>query len=165
MSGKQLTLATVVAALVLATSGSWTGAAAQSAAEPGVNYADSPKTRVWLRVDRSLNMIAVFELPWSVAPHRCSNRKGYSSMLFTGYENGDSIDIAPEGTFRETVVDRYRDRGSRFHERQIIAGTITDESAFGTIRGRVKIVKPNGLVVRCTLGRRPGESPTSSQPA
>ena len=151
MSGKRLILAMVVVAGI-ATFGSSAGAAAQSPAEPGVNYAGDPEERGWLRLAPSRDSIVILDLGWGAPAHRCSNRKGYSSWLFTGSAFGEPIEITPEGTFRTTVVDRYADRGSRYHERQIVAGTITDESAFGTIRGRVKIVRPSGLVVRCTFG-------------
>jgi hypothetical protein len=43
-------------------------------------------------------------------------------------------------------------RRTRYEETQLVTGTITDRRAAGRIRGRVKYVRPNGRVVRCTFG-------------
>ena len=107
---------------------------------------------MWLRLDPSRLVIAALEVPWAVARERCSNRKGYFSALVAGYENGTPIEIDSRGQFSRKVVDRYRMRGTRYEETQLVTGTVTDARAAGRIRGRVKYVRPNGRVVRCTFG-------------
>jgi hypothetical protein len=72
--------------------------------------------------------------------------------LYAGYEELSPIRVSRAGTFRREVVDRYRSDGKRYEERQIVDGTITGDVVTGSIRGRVKIVKPNGQVVRCSFG-------------
>jgi hypothetical protein len=141
--------------LVLAAFGTASSAVAQDPQEPGagVTYGGlKALDPVWLRLDPSRSVIAALEVPWAIARERCSNRKGYFSTLLAGYENGTPISVSSRGTFTRAVVDRYRMGGTRYEEKQLVTGTITDQRAAGRIRGRVKYVRPNGRVVRCTFG-------------
>jgi len=141
--------------LVLAGFGTVSSAVAQVPQEQGAGLTYGGLKAldpVWLRLDPSRSVIAALEVPWAVARERCSNRKGYFSTLVAGYENGTPIEIDSRGKFSRKVVDRYRMRGTRYEETQLVTGTITDRRAAGRIRGRVKYVRPNGRVVRCTFG-------------
>jgi hypothetical protein len=141
--------------LVLAAFGTASGAVAQAPQEPGAGLTYGGLKGldpVWLRLDPSRSVIASLEVPWTIARERCSNRKGYFSTLVAGYEYGTRISVSSRGTFTRRVVDRYRDAGTRYEETQLLTGTITDQRAAGRIRGRVKYVRPNGRVVRCTFG-------------
>jgi hypothetical protein len=161
MDGKRLVSVSAVG-LVVAGLGTVSGSVAQTPQEqePGVTYGGMKALEpVWLRVDSSSSVIAWLEIPWAVSRERCSNRKGYFSILLAGYQNGTPISISGRGRFTRTVVDRYRDRGTRYEETQRVTGTITDQRAAGRIRGRVKYVRPNGRVVRCTFGPQSWNAP------
>ena len=41
-------------------------------------------------------------------------------------QNGTPIEIDSRGKFSRKVVDRYRMRGTRYEETQLVTGTITD---------------------------------------
>ena len=103
-------------------------------------------------MDASRNVILNFELPWAASGKRCSDRKAYSTALYTGAEYQQAISIRPDGRFAKTVVDRYRFEGTRYVETQIVKGTLTDAKVSGTIEGKSVRTKPNGRVVRCTFG-------------
>jgi hypothetical protein len=87
-----------------------------------------------------------------VAAQRCSNRKTYSSALYAGFEEFTPIAVSEAGKFNRTIVDRYTDEGSRYAEHQAVQSTITGDVATGSISGRVRIVQPDGQVVRCNFG-------------
>ena len=120
---------------------------------PGTTYGGVRNFEsVWIRLDESRNVILDMEIPWDAAGNRCSNRKGYSSALYTGAEYSHAIVIRPGGAFATTVVDRYRQNGIRFVETQIVKGTLRDSSMSGTIQGKAERTLPGGQVVRCTFG-------------
>jgi hypothetical protein len=83
---------------------------------------------------------------------RCSDKRSYTSVFFAGAEYQQTIVIRSDGTFTKTVVDRYRDAGTRYLETQTVKATLTDDNVTGTIAGNTKRTKPNGQVVRCTFG-------------
>jgi hypothetical protein len=60
--------------------------------------------------------------------------------------------VDQDGKFRATQVYRYREAGSRYTEVQVVSGAIRGSVAAGSIRGRVKIIKAGGQVVRCSFG-------------
>jgi hypothetical protein len=141
--------------LVLAAFGTASSAVAQAPQEPGAGLTYGGLKAldpVWLRLDPSRSGIASLEIPWAIARERCSNRKGYFSTLVAGYEWETPIPLNSRGKFDRKFIDRYRSGGTRYEETQRVTGTITDQRAAGRIRGRVKYVRPNGRVVRCTFG-------------
>lgn len=153
MNGKRLALVALAAAVAVAVVGGSSSSTGQTQDPPGRSYGglkdDYP---AWLRLDPGRRAIAALQLDWAVAPERCSNRKTYSSVLYAGYEHFDPIAVDQEGRFRKTQTYRYREAGSRYEEVQVVSGTITGDVATGSIGGRVKIIKPNGQVVRCNFG-------------
>lgn len=155
MFGKRLALGALVAILGVAAFGGFNNSSGQSSPtqDPGVTYGGVRNVEsVWLRLDASRHVILAVEVPWDAAGRRCSDKKGYSSRLFTGAEYSAAIVIRADGTFAKTVVDRYRDQGTRYVETQTLKGTLTDARVTGTIEGKVQRTKPNGQVVRCTFG-------------
>jgi hypothetical protein len=157
MYGKRLALGASVVALVVAASGALSNSAGQSQQPaPGLTYGGTRALdTVWLRLDPSRDWIAAFELPWEIAPRRCTNDpNGYFSVLYGGFHYHEPIGVSAQGKFAKTVVDRYRDRGIRYEEHQSVTGTITDEAVSGTIRTRTIATKPNGRVARCNSLRQ-----------
>jgi|SRR5215207_3740980 len=153
MFGKRLALGALVGGFGLAAFGGLSSSSGQEAEAPGVSYGGVRDfAEVWLRLDASRNVILNLELPWAASGKRCSDKKPYSSTLFTGAEYQEAIVIRPDGTFARTVVDRYRLQGTRYVETQTVKGTLTDARVAGTIAGNVKRTKPNGRVVRCSFG-------------
>jgi hypothetical protein len=150
----RLALGALVVALVVGVSGALTSSSGQLPQQPtsGLTYGgEKAFDTVWLRLHPSREVIAAVEIPWEIAPDRCKNdRNGYYSTLFAGFHYDFPIDVTPEGKFKKTVVDRYRDQGVRYEERQTVTGTITAERASGTIRAVGITTKPNGRVGRCT---------------
>jgi hypothetical protein len=154
MSPIRTGLTASVLSLTLAVSGSLGSAAAQSpGAATGNAYGGLRGLQsAWLRVSPSRSLILALELPFPVARERCSNNRGYFGWVLTGVENFEPIYIRRNGTFNGTAKSRYTDLGSRFEERAVVRGTITPARASGTVQGTVRIVRPSGLVVRCTFG-------------
>lgn len=153
-SSRRLGVGGLVIVLVLGASGALSNSFAQSTPQqaPGLTYGGSRAlSDVWLRLHPSRTVIAALEIPWEIAATRCKNdRNGYFSTLYAGFENDYPISVNPQGKFRKTVVDRYRDRGIRYEEHQTVTGTITDKRASGTIRARTIATRPNGRVARCS---------------
>jgi hypothetical protein len=153
MVGKRLALGVLVGSLGTAAFGGLSSSSGQEAKVPGVSYGGvRDGAEVWLRLDASRNVILNFELPWAASGNRCSDKKPYTSALYTGAEYQEAIVIRRDGTFARTVVDRYRSEGTRYIETQTVKGTLSDARVGGTIAGNVKRTKPNGRVVRCTFG-------------
>ncbi len=153
MTGKRLALAALLAALLVVASGGQTNSTGQSPGAPGVTYGGvKDQYSAWLRLDPGRRAIASIQMDWAIRPDRCSNNKTYSSVLYGGYEEVNPISVGPDGKFKRTIVSRYRFEGSRHEEHEEIMGTITGDVATGSISGRVKVVKPNGQVVRCDFG-------------
>jgi hypothetical protein len=153
MNGKRLVLVALAAALIVAAAGGAGSSTGQTQDQPGLTYGGlKDRYAAWLRLDPGRAAIAAMQMDWAIAPERCSNRKTYGSALYAGYEEFDPISVSPAGKFKKTVVDRYTERGSRYEERQSVEGTIGGDVATGSISGRVRIVKPNGRVVRCDFG-------------
>jgi hypothetical protein len=153
MYGKRLALAALAAALLVAALGATSSSAAQSERSPGRGYAGLKDFEpVWLRLDPSRGFISALEIPWGVDPARCTRRIWHRSTLFAGSVYSGAIHLTADGTFRKTVVDRYSDAGSRYVERQTVAGRIDGHVARGSISGRLRIRRPSGQVVRCTFG-------------
>jgi hypothetical protein len=154
MYRKRLGVGALVIALVLGVFGAVSSSSGQSTPQqaPGLTYGGTKAfSTVWLRLHPSRTVLAALEIPWEIAPTRCKNdRNGYFSTLYAGFENGHPIDVNPQGKFRKTLVDRYRDRGIRYEEHQTVTGTITDERASGTIRASTIATSPNGRVARCS---------------
>jgi hypothetical protein len=121
-------------------------------AEPGVVYGGERfGVPAWVTLTASRRYIDSLTLPWAINRKRCSDNKGYFSMLFI--ESRDTVvRVGADGTFRNTTVDDYRDLGTHFVETQTVKGTVTDARVFGTIEGKVKRTKASGRVVRCTFG-------------
>jgi hypothetical protein len=150
MTGKQLTLAAVMAGLGLALIGGLSNSTGQTQGNAGISYGGlKDQFPAWLRLDPGRRAIAALQIDWAIAPERCSNRKAYSDTVYAGYEEQRPISVAQDGTFTKTVVDRFRERGTRYEETQAVSGTIADDVVTGSITSRVRIVKPSGLVVRC----------------
>jgi hypothetical protein len=153
MNGKRLALVAFAAGLIIAVTGGPSNSTGQTQDGPGITYGGTKDIEsAWLRLDSGRRAIAAIEMQWAVASERCSNRKTYFSALYAGYEWQDPIIVSQAGKFRKTVIDRYRDRGSRYEEHQVVSGTIDGPVARGSISGRVRVVKPNGQVVRCNFG-------------
>jgi hypothetical protein len=158
MFGKRLAVGLLVGSLGLAAFGGLSNSSGQLAQTaqteaPGVSYGGVRDfDEVWLRLDASRNVILSFELPWAASGKRCSDKKAYTSTLFTGAEYQQAIAIRRDGTFARTVVDRYRFEGTGYVETQIVKGTLTDAKVSGTIEGKSVRTKSNGRVVRCTFG-------------
>jgi hypothetical protein len=155
MAGKRLAAGVLVGSLGMAVFGGLSNSSAQPAQTqaPGVTYGGLRDfDEVWLRLDESRNVILNLEVPWAASGKRCSDKKPYSSTLFTGAEFQEPVTIRADGTFARTVVDRYRFEGTRFVETQTVKGTLTDAKVTGTIAGNVKRTKRGGRVVRCTFG-------------
>jgi hypothetical protein len=145
----------LVVTLAVATFGGLNKSSGQSSdpAEPGVTYGGVRDFEwVWLRLDASRHVVLALEVPWAASGRRCSDKKSYTSVLYAGAEYQQTIAIRSDGTFTKTVVDRYRDAGTRYLETQTVKGTLTDEKVTGTVEGHSKRTKPNGRVVRCTFG-------------
>jgi hypothetical protein len=64
-------------------------------------------------------------------------------------EERNPISVGQDGAFKKTV-DRFQDGGSRYEETQVVSGKIADDVVTESITSQVRIVKPSGLVVRCT---------------
>ena len=153
MTGKRLGLATVMAAMGLAMVGGLSDSIGQTPDTPGLTYGGlKDQYPAWLRLAPGRSAIAAIHIEWSVAPKRCSNHKGYSSVLYGGFENFAGISVSTAGVFKRTIVDKYRDQGDRYEERMTVSGTIGDKVATGSISGGVRIVKHTGRTVRCTFG-------------
>jgi hypothetical protein len=155
MFGKRLALAALVTALGVAGFGGFNNSSGQSSQtdEPGVTYGGVRDFEwVWLRLDPSRRVVLALEVPWAASGRRCSNGKAYSNLMWAGAEYQQTISIKSDGTFAKTVVERYRDSGTRYVETQTVKGTLTDDRVTGTIAGNSKRTLPNGRVVRCTFG-------------
>jgi hypothetical protein len=151
MFGRRLALVVLPVALVGAVAGGPTDSTGQTQDTPGITYGGlKDQYGAWLRLDPGRRAIAALQVDWAIAPERCSNRKAYSSVLYAGYEERRPISVDRDGAFTKTVVDRFRDRGGRYEETQAVTGKIAEHVATGSITSRVRIVKPSGLVVRCT---------------
>jgi hypothetical protein len=108
---------------------------------------------VWVRFDASRHVVLALEVPWAASGRRCSDGRGYANVLYAGSEfNAQTISVRPDGTFTKTVVDRYRDAGTRYLETQTVKAKVTDDAVTGTVQGNSKRTKPNGRVVRCSFG-------------
>jgi hypothetical protein len=153
MSGKRLALGALLTAVVVVVSGAVSNSVGQPAQQqaPGVTYGGSRALdTAWLRLDRSRRLIVAIELPWEIAQKRCNNDpNGYFSVFLSGLFYQEPIVVSSQGRFSKTVVDRYRDRGIRYVEHQVVTGTIGDEAASGTIRAHTTATRPNGQVARC----------------
>lgn len=153
MTGKRLILAAVMAALGLAVIGGLSNSTGQTADQPGLTYGGlKDQYPAWLRLAPGRSEVAALHIEWAVAPKRCSNHRGYESVLYAGFENFARVSVTADGRFNKTVVDKYRDQGSRYEEHMTVSGTIGNEAATGLIRGTVSIKKRTGRVVRCTFG-------------
>jgi hypothetical protein len=153
MSATRLALLGGAAALVAAVAVSPGNSTGQTQDTPGLTYGGTKdRYAAWLRLDPGRRAIAAMQMDWAVAPERCSNGKTYSSTMYAGYVEFVPISVSQAGNFKKTVVDRFTDQGSRYEEHQAVNGTITGGVATGSLSGRVKIVKPNGKVVRCNFG-------------
>jgi hypothetical protein len=156
MFGKRLAVGVLVATFGVAGLGVFSNSYGQSSetAEPGVTYGGVRDFEwVWLRLDASRHVVLALEVPWAASGRRCSDGRSYANVLWAGAEfNSQTISIRSDGTFKKTVVDRYRDAGTRYVEAQTVKGTLTDDRVTGTIEGNSKRTKPNGKVVRCTFG-------------
>ena len=155
MALKRLGIAALVSTLGVAALGGVNTSVGQApgADRPGSVYGGLRNMEsVWIRLDESRNVILDMEIPWDAAGSRCSNRKSYSSRLYTGAEYSHTIAIRRGGAFAATVVDRYRQDGIRYVETQIVKGTLTDSQMSGTIEGKAERRLPTGRVVRCTFG-------------
>jgi hypothetical protein len=153
MNAMRLALVALGVALVVATAGGPTSSTGQTQDRPGLTYGGlKDRYAAWLRLAPGRNSIAALQIDWAVAPERCSNQRTYSSVLYAGGEEFLPIRVGAAGRFARTVVDRYTTEGSRYEEHQVVNGTIAEDVARGSIRGRVKIVRPNGRVVRCNFG-------------
>jgi hypothetical protein len=151
MLGKGLALVVVAVALVVAVAGGPSDSVGQTQRTPGISYGGlKDQYGAWLRLDPGRRSIAAVQIDWAIAPERCSNRKGYSSILYAGYEEERPIGVGNDGVFKKTVVDRFRDGGTRYEETQVIAGKVDGDVVSGSITARVRIVKPSGLTVRCS---------------
>ena len=115
---------------------------------------------MWLRLDESRHVILALEIPWDASGSRCSDRRGYSSRVFAGAEYSKTIVIRAGGVFDKTVVDRYREQGTRYVETQTLKGTLTDAKVTGTIAGKVERTKPNGKE-SCNAPSAPSTGPPS----
>ena len=153
MARRRLPIGVVVTALAIAGFGTASSSSGQPPETGGVTYGGVRNIEsVWLRLDSSRNVILAMEIPWDASARRCSDKKGYSSRLYTGAEYSQTIVISEDGKFARTVVDRYREGGTRYVETQTVKGTLNGARVTGTIGGTVKRTKPNGRVVRCTFG-------------
>jgi len=155
MFGKRLALGALVTCLGVAAVGGFSNSSGQSSETQtaGVTYGGVRDFEwVWFRLDASRHVVLALEVPWAVSGRRCSDKRAYSSVLYAGAENSQTIAVRADGTFSKTVVDRYRDAGTRYVETQTVKGTLTDERVTGTIAGKVQRTKPSGRVVRCTFG-------------
>lgn len=153
MIGRRLPIGVLVTTLAIAGFGSLNSSSGQAPETRGVTYGGLRNIEsVWLRLDPSRNVILALEVPWDAPGRRCSDKRGYSSRLFTGAEYSQTIVVDDEGKFARTVVDRYREAGTRYVETQTVKGTIAGGRVRGTIEGKVQRTKPSGQVVRCTFG-------------
>jgi hypothetical protein len=153
MNGKRLALVALAAALGVAAVAGPTSSPGQTQDPPGLTYGGmKDQYGAWLRLAPGRGAIASLQMDWAVAPRRCSNRKTYSSTLYAGFEEFNPISVSSSGKFKRTIVDRYSEQGSRYEEHQVVQGTIEGGVATGSLSGRVKIVRPNGQVVRCNFG-------------
>jgi hypothetical protein len=155
MRGKRLAVGVLVAAFGVAGFGVFSNSYGQSSetGEPGVTYGGVRDLEwVWLRLDASRNVVLALQVPWASSGKRCSDKRSYTSVMYAGAEYQETISIRPDGTFTKTVVDRYRDAGTRYLETQTVKATLTDDRVTGTIAGNSKRTKPSGQVVRCTFG-------------
>jgi hypothetical protein len=150
----RLGLVVLAIALLFAVSGGFSSSSGQSSSiEPGVVYG-GPKAgdQAWLRFGGSRRLISALELPWAVSRDRCSNHRGFYDYVYAGAEYSEPIFVGGKGTFRKRVDDTYRDQGTRYVETVDVVGKVTDEKVSGTIKGRVRMDKPDGSVVRCDFG-------------
>lgn len=155
MFGKRLGLGMLVVTLAVAAFGGLNNSSGQSSETQaaGVTYGGVRDFEwVWLRLDASRHVVLALEVPWAASGRRCSDKRSYTSVLYAGAEFSQTIAIRSDGKFTKTVVDRYRDAGTRYLETQTVKGTLTDDRVTGTIEGNSKRTKPNGQVVRCTFG-------------
>jgi hypothetical protein len=155
MVGKRLALGVLVGSLGLAAVGGLSSSSGQSpeTPAPGVSYGGlRDYETVWLRVDESRRVVIALELGYSASGRRCSDKKGYSNILYTGAVYSQPFGVRPDGTVAKTVVVRYSDEGTRYLETLVVKATVKDARVTGTIAGNSKRTKPNGRVVRCTFG-------------
>jgi hypothetical protein len=152
MFGKRLALVVSAVALVVAVAGGASDSTGQTqGTSAGITYGGlKDQYGAWLRLDPGRRAIAALQIDWAIAPERCSNRKAYSSVMYAGYEEQNPISVGQDGAFKKTVVDRFKDEGGRYEETQVVSGKIADDVVTGSITSRVRVVKPSGLVVRCT---------------
>jgi hypothetical protein len=150
MDGKRLALVLGGVGLIALGAGGVSTSSGQSQSSPGLTYGGlKDQYSAWLRLDPGRRSIASMQIDWAIAPERCSNRRSFSDTMYAGYEERTPIGVGADGTFHKTVVDRFRDGGGRYEETQTVNGRIQGFFARGTIRTRVRWVKPSGQVVRC----------------
>jgi hypothetical protein len=150
---KRSAIIAAAAAVVAVAAAGPSGSTGQTQDPPGLTYGGLKDTYgAWLRLAPGRLAVASMQMDWAVAPERCSNRRTYSSTLYAGFEEFSAITVSEAGSFKRTVVDRYTDDRGRHEEHQTVQGTISGEVATGTIRGRVRLVRPDGQVVRCDFG-------------
>ncbi len=152
---KRLALGVLVGSLGLAAFGGLSSSSGQlpEAPAPGVSYGGMRDFEtVWLRVDASRSVVMALELGYAASGRRCSDKKGYSNILYTGAVYSQPFGVRPDGTVAKTIVARYSDEGTRYLETLIVKATVNDARVTGTIEGTSKRTKPNGRVVRCTFG-------------
>ena len=89
------------------------------------------------------------QIDWAIAPERCSNRKAFSDTMYAGYEEQRPISVGQDGAFKKSVIDRFKDEGSRYRETQVVTGKVADDVVTGSIKSSVRVIKPSGRVVRC----------------
>jgi hypothetical protein len=153
MNGKSLALAVLVVASIVAVVAGPSSSTGQTQDPPGVTYGGLKDTyAAWLRLSPARDSIASLQMDWAVAKERCSHGKTYSSTLYAGYEEFQQIRVSAAGKFKKTIVDRYREEGTRYEETQTVSGTVNGHVATGSISGRVRMVQKGGRVVRCTFG-------------
>lgn len=155
MGGRRLAVGVLVGGLGLAAFGGLSSSSGQSpeTPAPGVSYGGlRDYETVWLRLDESRRVVIALELGYAASGQRCSDKKGYSNILYTGAVYSQPFGVKPDGTVAKTIVDRYTNTGTRYLDTLIVKATVKDARVTGTIEGNSKRTKPNGRVVRCTLG-------------
>jgi hypothetical protein len=151
MFSKRLALIALAAASAVAVTLGPGNSSGQTEATPGLTYGGlKDNFAAWLRLDPGRRSIAAMQIDWAIAPQRCSHGRSFSDTMYAGYEERQPISVGADGTFRKTVVDRFRDGGVRIEETQTVNGKVNGFTIAGTITAKVRMVKPGGAVVRCT---------------
>lgn len=143
-----LGVAIPMAGLVLALFGGPSSSGGTQAG-PGLSYGGITPSNISnsLFLAPGRRAIRSLEVWWEVSAKRCSSGNPYGDSVFAGSVWGHPISVSEAGSFKATIRDDDLNTA-----RYVISGKVSGHVVQGTLRGRVRIDKDDGSVVRCRIG-------------